>query len=185
MLQLRDFYYGKVFTALSTVWTSTNTASNFTNVGGSITATALENAIDQINQTTGGVKSVIGSRKAMTPITKFGAFWNDHANSPTVWGNDSAIQEIMQTGMLGRYYGAPLISIEQVYNNPLDYTKLIPEDKILVIGQNVGEFITFGDVKDKQWTDMEPTPPQWYLELYQQFGMIIDYAQGIYVLKVA
>jgi len=37
-------------------------------------------------------------------------------------------------------------------------------------------------VRTKQWEDMNPTPPQWMLELYQQFGMIIDNAQGIYVL---
>ncbi len=185
LAKLKDFYYGKVFTALSTVWSATNTPSNFTNVGGAITATALENAIDRINQTTGGVKAVVGSRAAMTPITKFGAFWNDHTVSPTVWGNDPAIQQIMETGMLGKYYGAPLVTIEQIYDNPVDYNKLIPEDKIVVIGHSVGEFITYGDVKDKQWTDMRPTPPQWYLEIYQQFGMIIDKADGIYVLKVA
>jgi hypothetical protein len=185
LAKLRDFYYGKVFTALSTVWSATNTPSNYTNVGGAITATALENAIDRINQTTGGVKAVVGSRAAMTPITKFGAFWNDHQASPTIRGYDPAIGEIMQTGMLGRYYGADLITIEQVYDNPVDYQKLIPEDKIVVIGHKVGEFITYGDVKEKQWTDMRPTPPQWNLEFYQQFGMIIDKADGIYVLKVA
>lgn len=183
--KLKDFYYSKVFTALSTVWSATNTPSNYTNVGGPITATALENAIDRINQTTGGVKAVVGSRAAMTPITKFGAFWNDHQVSPTVWGNDKAIQQVMETGLLGRYYGAPLVTIEQVYDNPMDYNKLVPEDKIIVIGHKVGEFITYGDVKDKQWTNMETTPPTWNLEIYQQFGMIIDNADGIYVLKVA
>ncbi len=185
LAKLKDFYYGKVFTALSTVWSATNTPSNYTNVGGAITATALENAIDRINQTTGGVKAVVGSRAAMTPITKFGAFWNDHTVSPTVWGNDTAIQRIMETGMLGKYYGAPLVTIEQVYDNPADYNKLIPEDKIIVIGHKVGEFITYGDVKEQQYTNMQVTPPQWNLGIYQQFGMLIDNANGIYVLKVA
>jgi hypothetical protein len=180
--KLRDFYLGKVFTALSTVWSAVNTPNNFTNVGGPLTATALENAIDRINQTTSGVKAVVGTRAALAPITKFGAFWSDGTNVADVPDN---IREIMQTGFLGRYYGARIIALDQVYDNPMDYNPLLPNDKILVIGENVGEFITYGDVRTKDYEDMRPTPPQWYLELYQQFGMIIDRADGIYVLKVA
>ena len=184
LANLRDFYIGKVFTALSTVWTAVNTPNNFTNVGGTLTATALKNAIDRINQTTGGVRAVIGTRAALTPITTFGAGWAD--GTSTDWhAVPDNIREIMQTGWLGRYYGAPILAIEQQYDNPEDYNALIPTDKVIVVGENVGDFITYGDVKNKQWTDMRPTPPQWYLELYQQFGMIIDNAQGIYVLKVA
>lgn len=180
--KLRDFYLGKVFSALSTVWTAVNTPNNFTNVGGALTATALENAIDRINQTTSGVKAVIGTRAALAPITKFGAFYTDGTNVSEVPDN---IREIMQTGFLGRYYGARIIALDQIYDNPEDYNALLPSDKVLVIGENVGEFITYGDVKTKQYEDMRPTPPQWYLELWQQFGMIIDRADGIYVLKVA
>jgi hypothetical protein len=180
--KLRDYYLGKVYSSLTTIWNSVNTPNNYTAVGGNITATALENAIDRINQTTSGVKAVIGTRKAMTPITKFGAFWSDGTN---VGYAPETIREIMANGMLGKYYGAPLIAIDQIYDNPWDYNALLPEDKILVIGEGVGEFITYGDVKTKEWTDMRPTPPQWYLELYQQFGMIIDRADGIFVLDVS
>lgn len=182
LAKLRDFYLGKVFTALSTVWTAGNTPNNFTSVGGAITATALETAIDRINQTTPGVKAVVGLRSAMTPITKFGAFWNDGAGTPTVWGVDSQLEEVMRTGFLGTYYGAPLIALDQVWDYPDDYNALLPTDKVLVIGENVGEFITYGEVREKQWSDMNPTPPQWMLEIYQQFGMIIDNAWGIYVI---
>lgn len=180
--KLRDYYMNKVFSALTTVWTAVNTPSNFTNVGGPITSTALKNAIDYINQTTGGVRAVVGTRAALTPITTFGAGWSDGTVSQIVEDN---IREIMQTGWLGRYYGAPIIALQQEYDNPEDYNALIPTDKILVIGENVGDFITYGDVRSKEWTDMRPTPPQWYFEIYQQFGMIIDRADGIFVLKVA
>lgn len=182
LAKLRDFYMGKVFSALTTVWTAANTPNNFTNVGGALNATALKNAIDRINQTTGGVKAVVGTRAALTPVTTFGAGWSDGTSLQPVAEN---IREIMQTGWLGTYYGAPIIAIEQQYNNPEDYSPMIPTDKVVVIGESVGEFITYGDVKTKQWSDMQPTPPQWYLELYQQFGLIIDQAQGIYVIKVA
>ena len=183
LAKLRDFYMNKVFTALTTVWTAVNTPNNFTNVGGPLTSTALKNAIDRINQTTGGVKAVIGTRAALTPITTFGAGYTDGTGVSQIVSDN--IREIMQTGWLGRYYGAPILALQQEYDNPEDYNALLPADKVLVIGNNVGEFITYGDVKTKQWSDMNPTPPQWYLELYQQFGLIIDKAEGIYVLKVA
>lgn len=181
--KLRDYYLGKVFTSLSTIWNSTNTPNNYTAVGGPLTATALENAIDYINQTTTGVKAVVGTRAALTPITKFGAFWDDDGSRWTEVPDN--VREIMETGFLGKYYGARIIALDQVYDNPLDYNALLPNDKVLVIGEGVGEFITYGDVRTKEWTDMRPTPPQWYLELYQQFGMIIDRADGIFVLDLA
>jgi len=182
LAKLRDFYIGKVFTALTTIWNGSNTPNNWINVGGPLTATPLKNAIDRINQTTGGVKAVLGTRKALTPITTFGAGYTDGTGVSQVVPEN--IREIMSTGWLGRYYGAPILAIEQQYDNPEDYNALIPTDKVLVIGNNVGEFITYGDIKTKQWNDMNPTPPQWFLELYQQFGLIIDKADGIYVLKV-
>jgi hypothetical protein len=182
LAKFKDHFQNKVFTALSTVWTAVNTPDNFVSVGGAVTATVLENAIDRINQTTSGVKAVVGTRKAMTPITKFGAFWNDHAVSPTIVAHDPAVAEIMQRGMLGRYYGAPLIALDQIYDNPEDYTALLPEDKILVLGENIGEFITFGDVRFKQYEDMRPTPPYLFLEYWQQYGLMVWNAQGLYVI---
>lgn len=179
--KLRDYYLGKVFTALSTIWTAVNTPSNYTNVGGALTATALKNAIDRINQTTTGVKAVVGTRATLTPITTFGAGWDD-GTSTFLHSVPENIREIMQTGWLGKWYGAPIIAIDQVYDNPEDYNALLPTDKVLVVGQSVGEFITYGEVKTKDYADMRPTPPQQYFELYQQFGMIIDRADGIFVL---
>lgn len=178
--KLKDYYTNKVFTALSTIWTTVNTPNNYTSVGGTVTATALENAINYINQNVpGGAKVILGSRAAVTPITKFGAFWTDGTN---VGASQTALDEIRNSGKLGKYYGVPVVAIEQKWNNPADHDALIPTDKILVVGQNVGEFITYGDVREKQWVDMNPTPPQWMLEIYQQHGMIIDNADGIFVL---
>jgi hypothetical protein len=176
---LRDYYYRKIFTALSTVWSAANTPNNYTSVGGPLNATALKNAIDRINQTTPGVRAVVGSRKALTPISADSAFWRSDTDSGY---SPSRIDQLMREGFLGEFYGAKLFVIDQVYDNLEDYTPLIPENKVVVIGENVGEFILYGDVMTKQYTDPKPTPPQWYLELYQQFGFLVWNAQGIYVI---
>jgi hypothetical protein len=179
LLKLRDYYLNKVFTAISTIWTSVNTPDNYTAMNGHLTATALENAIDRINATTSGAKAIVGVRSLLTPITKFGAFWNDG----TTYGKiDSQLDLVVQNGFLGKFYGVPIVALNQVYNNPEDYSPLLPTDKVLVIGDKVGEFVTYGPVISKEWTDNEPTPPYWHWDAYQEFGMVIDNAQGVYLL---
>jgi hypothetical protein len=181
MAKMRDYYQNKVFTALSTVWNAANTPNNFISVGGPITATVLKNAIDEITRLTGGVKAVVGIRALMNPITEFGAFWSDPTTGAT-GVSDPAIEEIRNVGKLGKFYGAPLVALQQEYDNPEDYNVLLPTDKILVLGNDVGEFITFGAEKWKEYTDPRPTPPQWFLELYQQFALMVWRAEGIYVI---
>lgn len=179
---LRDYYQNKVFSALTTVWTAGNTPDNYATVSSEVTASALKAAIQQIAQYVGGNVVVAGVRSVLNPITEFGAFWSDPDS--TYHGVDTQLREVMEEGMLGKYYGADIVTIEQNWDYPDTFNSLVPDDKILVMGKNVGEFITYGDVKDKQYTDPKPTPPQWYFEIYQQFGMIIDYADGIYVIKI-
>lgn len=182
--KLSDYYIGRTFTALSTIWNGTNTPTNYTNVGGALTAAALKNAIDTINLKIGSVKAVVGTRKALTPITTFGAGWALPYTNVDGVAIPEALSEIYRTGWLGMYYGAPIVALTQVYNNAVDYTPMLPENKVLVIGENAGEFILYGPSRDKAYDDMQPTPPQFYLETYQQFGLIVDNAQGIYVLDV-
>jgi hypothetical protein len=178
--KLRDAYLARVFLALTSVWNGVNTPNNYISVGGALTSTVLKNAIDRINQTTSGVKAVVGTRAALTPITTFGAGWVDgSAISQAVPEN---ISEIMRTGFLGRWYGAPIIALNQEYDNPEDYNALLPTDKILVIGENVGEFITYGAPQSKDYQDMRPTPPYQYFEIWQRYSMMIDRADGLYVI---
>lgn len=180
MAKLRDYYQNKVFSALTTVWTAGNTPNNYTSVGGSLTSTVVKNAIDNINNTVGKAKAIVGVRSALTPITTFGAFWADP--NAALHAVDSQLEEVMREGWLGRYYGTDVIALNQEWDNPEDYNTLLPTDKVLVIGENVGEFITYGEPKWKQWDDMNPTPPRFFMEVYQQFGLMIDKAMGIHVL---
>ena len=178
--KLRDAYLARVFLALSSIWSAVNTPSNYTSVGGALTATALKNAIDTINQTTSGVKAVVGTRAALTPITTFGAGWTDATSVSQIVPEN--ISEIMRTGFLGRWYGAPIIALNQEYDNPEDYNALLPTDKVLVLGENVGEFITYGAPRPKDYQDMRPTPPYQYFEIWQKYSMIVDRAEGVFVL---
>ena len=179
LAKVRDYFLNRVFVAMSTVWTAANTPNNYTSVGGALNSTALKNAIDYVNTTTSGAKAIVGTRSALTPITTFGASWSDGTANMEVPEN---ISEVMRTGWLGRYYGVPVIALSQSHDNPEDYNELLPKDKIIILGENVGEFVTFGDNRATEYTDPRPMPPQWNWQMMFQWGLIIDNAQGIYVI---
>jgi hypothetical protein len=180
--QFRDYIMNKVFAALSTIWTEANTALNFTDIGGDVTRTALDDMIKHINKTTSGAKAICGSRAALYPIMDFAGFVSDGTSLHML---PNVAEEIFRTGWLGSYKGVPLVVISQEYNNLADYQALVPEDRIIITGENVGEFITFGEPETDEYTDNLPVPPRRHFRLYQQFGMIIDNASGIGVLKLA
>jgi len=183
--KLRDYYIAQVFSKLSTLWTAANTPLFYTEVS-AITATAFEDMVDNINHYSGSVRAVLAVKKTLSPMTKW-AGYVPYAGDPTAWGVPvpSALEEIRQTGFVGTYYGVRnILGLPQVWDNLEDYNALMPEDKILVIGENCGEFITYGEVKTKEWSHMEPTPPQWNLEIYQQWGMIIDNMRHVGVIKI-
>lgn len=183
--KLRDFYMGKVFTALTSVWTSTNTPNNYADSGSTITKTALDNMMNTIIRLSGNVKAIAGTRDALLPITEF-AGWaiNPSASDPTGLLIQSIGEELMKTGWVGSYKGTPLVVIPLEYDDPESNTLLIPTNKILVIGDKAGEFITYGGVESQEYTQDNIVPPQWNLNIWQSYGFIIDYAQRLGVIKV-
>lgn len=182
MAKLSDYYVNKTFTALSSIWSAANTPNNYTNVGGHITQTALDNAIEYINQTTPGAKAIVGVRSAMTPIVKFGAWVADPGLGVVDGVSQSVMDEYLKTGWLGSYLGVPLVTLPQQWDNPEDHNALLPVDKILVVGKDVGEFITYDQPKVKEWVDNRPTPPYWNLDIMSSFGFSILNADGIFTL---
>lgn len=181
--KLQDHYISRVFTSLTNIWTAVNTPANYV-ASATLTAAVLRAAIDHINYTVpGGVRAVVGTRRGLGTITQFAGFHVDPVANAT-WGNPDAIREIYNTGWLGSWYGANIVALDQVWDNLDTYVPQIPNRYVIVIGNNVGEFITYGEPKWKQWEHMDPTPPDWLVEVYQQFGLIIDNAMGIYVIDV-
>jgi hypothetical protein len=180
--KINDYYVNKVFTALTSIYTAVNTPSNYTNVGGHVTQTALDNAIEYINeQISGGAKAIVGVRSALFPIMKF-AGWQTTSNGTDLAASQDIVTEYLKTGWLGTYLGVPIVALPQQWDNPEDHNALLPTNKILVVGQDVGSFITYGPPKEKQWTDMEPTPPYWHMDIMTQFGFMIDKIEGIFIL---
>jgi len=185
--KLSDFYVTKVLNAMYTLATIDDT-KNFYYMTRPITRTVLEDSIDYISDTAGAVRSVVGRRTALAPITKFAGYRIPiESERSTEYGLapvPSALEEIRRTGWFGVYYGANFVSLEQVYDNPYDRTPLIKDDMIVVIGDNCGEFITYGDTREDQWVDMSTAPPTWYIRIYQQYGLLFDQMENVAVIRL-
>jgi hypothetical protein len=166
---LKDYYAGRVFTSLANVWSAANTPANYVAVA-NLNAATLRTGLDAVRYRRGSVRAVVGTRLALAPITQFANF----ANDPTAgnWGNADAISEIYKTGWLGQWYGAPIIALDQIWNNPIANATMIPNNYVLILSEDAGEFITYGDVKWKQYDDMRPTPPDWFGNLSSTSALI-------------
>lgn len=197
----------RTWNALANIWTSGNAAaltipgatySNFIDASGALTAAALDNAIDHTNYWAGSVRAIIGTESALAPLSTFGQYQligglvtYDGGNYVTQNGTaPGTIQNVSPYGngpkAVESYRGVSnIVRLKQIFDrSEFPPTAILPNDFVLVVGDNVGEFITFGGPETKEWTDMEPTPPNWTFEIYQQFGMMIYNARGITKIKV-
>lgn len=185
MAKLSDFYNVKVMNALYTLATVDDSTNFWYET--SLTRSVLEDAIDSIADIAGSVKAVVGRRTALAPITKFAGYRVAAGATETtapLAPIPSALEEIRRTGWFGMYYGCNFVSLEQVYDNPYDRNALIKDNLIVVIGDNCGEFITYGDVREDQWTDMATAPPTWHLRIYQQYGMLFDNMENVGIIRI-
>lgn len=184
--KLSDYYITKVGNALYTLATI-NDSLNFYYITAPITRTVLEDAIDYVADVAGSVKGVVGRRTALAPITKFAGYRQAAGSTGTVTDPmvaiPSALEEIRRTGWFGTYYGTNFVALEQIYDNAFDRNPLIRDNLIVVIGGNCGEFITYGDTRQDEWTDMATAPPTWHLRIYQQFGLIFDKMENVAIIR--
>ena len=184
--KLSDFFAVRVMNALYTLATIDDSI-NFWYQTAPITRGVLEDAIDGITDVAGSVRAVVGRRTALAPITKFAGYRvpvGGIESTGFVAPIPSVLEEIRRTGWFGVYYGANFISLEQVYDNPFDRNPLIKDNLVVVIGNQCGEFITYGDPKEDQWTEMSTAPPTWHLRVYQQYGMIFDAVENVGIIRL-
>lgn len=191
--------------ALANIWNTTNataltisgaTNSQFIDAGGPLTSTALDAAIDHVNFWSGRVRTIIGTEAALAPLSTFGQYklisGSLSDNYVQIDGRPAFtfqnVSPFQGTGGYGveSYRGVSnIVRVKQIFDET-EYppVPLLPNDYILVIGDDIGEFITYGGVETKEWTDMEPTPPYWHYFIYQQFGMMLWNARGLVKIKV-
>jgi len=186
--------------ALANIWTSGNASaltisgaanSNFLDASsGPLTSALLDAAIDHTNYWSGGVRSIIGTEVALAPLTTFGQYrlisGANTDNYVTLDGvPEGTFRNVSPYGSgpkgVESYRGVSnIIRVPQIFDETVFPKRpLLPNDYILVVGEDIGQFVTYGGPQFKEYIDNEPTPPYWNYETWVQFGMMIWNAMGI------
>lgn len=190
----------RTWNALGNIWSSTNATaltitgssnSNYLSASsGPLTSTLLDTAIDHVNYWSGSVRAIIGTESALAPLTTFGQYrlisGINTDNYVTLDGRPAGtLNNVSPYGVGSKgvesYRGVSnIVRIPQLFDHS-EYPPrpLLPTDFVLVVGDNVGEFITYGGPQFKEYVDNRPTPPYWNYETWVQFGMMIWNARGI------
>lgn len=191
----------RTWNALANVWTSANSSaltipgaaySNFIDAGGPLTSTALDHAIDHVNYWSGSVRTIIGTETALAPLSEFGQYKIIGTDNYVVTNGQpsGSFQNVSPYGggtkAVETYRGVTnIIRVKQLFDQT-EYPPrpLLPDNYVLVIGDNIGEFVTYGGPQTKEYVDNEPTPPYWNYEVYLQFGMMLWNARGLVKIAV-
>lgn len=197
-----DELVSRVFTLLSSVWNSTDTPNNYTDATSTgITATALDNAIENMLEYTGNVRAIIGARRALLPVYSFAQFREfalSGTNTDAVGFQTTAFNEFTNTKSVRQYYGIPLVEVPQVYRNRLSFSgtggnlnlrdatnRMIPTDRVILVGENAGEIALMGGTEYQDYTDPTTQPPNYVLHSWQSYGLLVDDVEAIHIIKVA
>lgn len=182
-----DSVVGKVFNLLTTVWNSTDTPSNYAQTA-ALTDSTLKAIFENVTEKAGGVRAIVGTRRALLPIYEFAGFREYTPTAGTVAGFDlpEVLLEYFRSGRIASYKGAPLIELGQVYRNTLPglRNKMVPDDKIVVIGQDAGEIKLYEDFQYQDYTDMTVQPADYVLHGWQSYGLMVEDPEMIGVIKL-
>lgn len=185
---LTDNLVNRVFNLLASVWTTANTPSHYVETS-ALTYTALDTLIENVMYTAGGVKAIIGTRKALLPIYKFASFREyiyTGGSDKIAYPIEPKLMEYMNTNRVSYYMGVPLIEVPQVFKNnlPTPRAALVPEDQIVLVGNNAGEVLLYGGTDYQENVDMNIQPADYTLHAWMQYGMVIDAPENIGVIKI-
>lgn len=86
-----------------------------------------------------GQVSIVGRRSAVANILDFDSF------------NDKTKDDIARTGVLGTYFGAKIVTIDNYADE--DGLAFLPDDELWVIGGGVGLFGSYGGSKVSNWVE--------------------------------
>jgi len=189
---LIDECVSRIFNLLTTVWNSTNTPNNYVNaISTGLTASVLDNSIENLIEKAGNVSAIVGTRRALYPLYSFAGYREiapAGANTNGIMPIDSVLLERFNTGRVSTYNGIQLVEMPQILENrlPTINRKLVRDDVVLLLGgDTVGEIVLFGDPQSQEYTDMTKQPADYVYHTWQEWGILVDRPEFMSVIEVA
>lgn len=191
---LTDNLVARLFGLMSVIWNATDTPSNYATVATEVSETALVNMIETVLDEAGSVRAITGTRRALLPIYKFAGLYEQVKmisspstdSNPNVIAIPSILEEWRRTGRVASFRGIPLIEIPNVLKRTYDAydQRLLPDDQILVIGDNAGEVVLYGGVEFQDNAERNTEPPTYTMAMWQNFGVLVDAPEKVGFIKI-
>jgi hypothetical protein len=188
---LVDETVARVFNLLTTIWSASNTPSNYIDASSTgLTSTVLDTAMENTIEKVGNVRGIVGTRRALLPLYTFAGFKDvllADSSTRQALPLDEVLLERWRTGRVSSYNGAPVIDMPQILGNslPTINRKLIRDDIVMVIGDDAGEIVSYGAPVDQEHVDTSKQPPDWQYHVWQQWGILVDRPEAITLIKVS
>jgi len=189
---LIDSFVSRAFTLLTTVWNAYSnavTGSHYTVAGAGLTEAVLTAGMEKVLTHAGSIRAIVGTRSALLPVYQnIGIV--DHlfqgGTAENTVGIQSFLDEWKRTGRISVYKGAPLVELPQIYSRSAGGydEKLMPDNYVLIIGDNAGEFILYGDTQTQEYVDLRVEPPDYSLSMWRGYGMLVEKPENIAVIEV-
>lgn len=186
---LVDETVARVFNLMTTVWSASNTPSNYVDATSSgLTKTVLDSAIETVLDRVGNVRAIVGTRSALSPLYDFAGYIDvvlADSSTRQALPLDEILMERFNTNRVSRYRNVPVIEVPQIRANTLPTIdrKLVRDDMVLVIGEDVGEVVQYGAPEDQEHVDTSKQPADWQYHTWQAWGLLIDQPEGLVLIE--
>ena len=148
---------------------STSTLSNYAT--GAFSQTALNTAINQIEDQAGGARVIVGRRNILSACMEF----NQSTTTLDIFP-ESVKEDIIKRGTFGVYKGLPLVGYKDYKGQ--DGRSYGSSKDILVIGQDVGRFGWWQEMQSVD--DIEVGTLNWHIHAWVLVGAAVFYPEAVY-----
>jgi len=125
---------------------------------------ALDNAINYVEDQYGEAKAIVGRRNLLYKILDWGSGTYD-----TGVFSDSMKDQVLKTGKINSYRGIPIIALPQWRDG---YGRLtVEQDTVMVVGTDVGKYVVNQDLRSKDAIDVDTLI--WNIHLYMKMGAAV------------
>lgn len=188
-----DEFVSRAFTLLASVWnpyTNSVTGSHYYDASATgLSEDILTSGMEKVLAHAGGIRAIVGTRAALLPIYQnIGIVDHTHSDGTTKTsiGIESILSEWKRVGRVSTYKGTRIVELPQIFKNTADgyYDKLMPDNKVLIVGDDAGEFILYGDAEVQEHKDTSIEPPVYKLSTWRGYGMMVDRPENLAVIEV-
>jgi hypothetical protein len=152
--------------------TDTNYGTCITN----LTKNALDKGLNWCEDQVGGAVAIVGRRNLLYSMLDFGTT----GSADTGIFSDSMKDQVLKGGNFPSYRGVPIISLPQWRDGFGRLT--IPQDTVMIIGQDVGRYVVSKELDSKDTIDVDTLI--WHIHLYMKVGCAVFFPERMYKIVV-